>query len=158
MYPAEKNGSAWKLGRSDQAWENDGCIKIQRRDTNEGGNRSDRNFRASRTSRKNKDDDVYERRFSFTKENGVTTDDDVYHYICERLKLKGETENMGVCTKERKGVAAEVLMATPCTNSLGGQSEGHKHEGCGGRRLCWKFAAVFGRERAAIGDVCYYIC
>ena len=23
---------------------------------------------------------------------------------------------MGVCTKERKGVAAEVLMATPCTN------------------------------------------
>ena len=27
---------------------------------------------------------------------------------------------MGVCTKERKGVAAEVLMATPCTNSLGG--------------------------------------
>jgi len=45
---------------------------------------------------------------------------------------------MGVCTKERKGVAAEVLMATPCTNSLGGESEGHKHEGCGGRRLCWK--------------------
>ena len=25
---------------------------------------------------------------------------------------------MGVCTKERKGVTAEVLMATPCTNSL----------------------------------------
>ena len=25
---------------------------------------------------------------------------------------------MGVCTKKRKGVAAEVLMATPCTNSL----------------------------------------
>ena len=33
-------------------------------------------------------------------------------------------------------------MATPCTNSLGGESEGHKHEGCGGRRLCWNFAAV----------------
>ena len=49
---------------------------------------------------------------------------------------------MGVCTKERKGVAAEVLMATPCTNSLGGESEGHKHEGCGGRWLCWNFAAV----------------
>ena len=49
---------------------------------------------------------------------------------------------MGVCTQERKGVAAEVLMATPCTNSLGGESEGHKHEGCGGRRLCWRFAAV----------------
>ena len=37
---------------------------------------------------------------------------------------------MGVCTKERKGVAAEVLMATPCSSSLGGESEGHKHEGC----------------------------
>ena len=24
---------------------------------------------------------------------------------------------MSVCTKERKGVAAEVLMATPCTTS-----------------------------------------
>ena len=56
---------------------------------------------------------------------------------------------MGVCTKERKGVAAEVLMAPPCTNSLGGESEGHnpltltacdhrRGEGCGGRRLCWK--------------------
>ena len=70
---------------------------------------------------------------------------DVYYYICWRLKLEGETENMGVCTKERKGVAAEVLMATPCTDSLGGESEGHKHEGCGGRRLCWKFAAVSAR-------------
>ena len=30
-------------------------------------------------------------------------DDDVYYYIGERLKLEGETENMGVCTKERKG-------------------------------------------------------
>ena len=29
---------------------------------------------------------------------------------------------MGVCTKERKGVTAEVLRATPCTNSLGGES------------------------------------
>ena len=25
---------------------------------------------------------------------------------------------MGVCTKERKGITAEVLMATPCTNSF----------------------------------------
>ena len=39
---------------------------------------------------------------------------------------------MGVCTKERKGVTAEVLGATPCTNSLGGESGGQKHEGCGG--------------------------
>ena len=44
--------------------------------------------------------------------------------------------------KEREGVAAEVLMATPCTNSLGGESGGHKHEECEGCRLCWKFAAV----------------
>ena len=41
-------------------------------------------------------------------------DDDVHYYICWRLKLEGETENMGVCTKERKGVSAEVLMATEC--------------------------------------------
>ena len=33
---------------------------------------------------------------------------------------------MRVCTKERKGVTAAVLMATPCTNSLGGESGGHK--------------------------------
>ena len=42
---------------------------------------------------------------------------------------------MGVCTKERKGVTAEVLIATPCTNSLGGESGGHRHEGCGGQCL-----------------------
>ena len=35
---------------------------------------------------------------------------------------------MGVCTKERKGVTAAVLMATPCTNSLGGESGGQKHD------------------------------
>ena len=42
---------------------------------------------------------------------------------------------MGVCTKERKGGTAEVqvvLIATPCTNSLVGESGGHKHEGLGG--------------------------
>ena len=59
-------------------------------------------------------------------------DDDVYYYMRWSLKLEGETENMGVCTKERKGVTAAVLMATPCTNSLGGESGGQKHEGCGG--------------------------
>ena len=31
---------------------------------------------------------------------------------------------MGVCTKERNGRTAAVLMATPCTNSLG-ESGGH---------------------------------
>ena len=44
-------------------------------------------------------------------------DDDVYYYTCWRLKLEGETENMGVCTKEREGVAAEILMAASCTLS-----------------------------------------
>ena len=71
-------------------------------------------------------------------------DDDGYYYIRWRLKLEGETENMRVCTKERKGVTAAVLMATPCTNSLGGESGGQRHEGCGGRSACWKFAAVSG--------------
>ena len=37
-------------------------------------------------------------------------DDDVHYYIGERLKLKGETENMGVCTKERKGVIARYAL------------------------------------------------
>ena len=52
-------------------------------------------------------------------------DDDVYYYIRWRLKLEGETENMGVCTKERKGVTAEVLIAISSTISLGGESGGH---------------------------------
>ena len=63
----------------------------------------------------------------------LSGDVDVYYYMRWSLKLEGETENMGVCTKERKGVTAAVLMATPCTNSLGGESGGQKHEGCGGR-------------------------
>ena len=50
-------------------------------------------------------------------------DDDVYYYIRWRLKLGGETENIRVCTKERRGVTAAVLMATPRTNSLGGDQE-----------------------------------
>ena len=44
---------------------------------------------------------------------------DVYYYMCWRLKLEGETENMGVCTKERKSVTAEVLMATPEERKVG---------------------------------------
>ena len=45
----------------------------------------------------------------------VVVDDNVYYYHGGRLKLEGETENMGVWTKERIGMTAEVLMATPCT-------------------------------------------
>ena len=55
-------------------------------------------------------------------------------YVLEtRVQLessKGKTESMGVCTKERKGVTAEVLMTTPCTNSLGGRETlGERGEG-----------------------------
>ena len=68
------------------------------------------------------DDDVYHyisERLKLQDHRIMTDDDDddVYYYISsERLKLKGETENVGVCTKERKSITAEVLMATPCTN------------------------------------------
>ena len=58
----------------------------------------------------------------------IRVGDDVYYYICQRLKLEGETENMGVCTKERKGDTAEILMGTPCTNSLGGESNSCKSQ------------------------------
>ena len=51
---------------------------------------------------------------------GLGDDDDVY--IGERRKLEGETENMGVCTKKQNGMTAEILMATPCTKSLGCES------------------------------------
>ena len=39
----------------------------------------------------------------------VNRDLNFYYYISERLTLEGETENMGACTKERKGITAEVL-------------------------------------------------
>ena len=53
---------------------------------------------------------------------------------------------MGVCTKERKGVTAEVLMATPCTNSLGGESGGHVR----GDGFAGSSPPFLGRERAAV--------
>ena len=59
-----------------------------------------------------------------TAKSKCVDDDDVYYYIGKRLKLEGETESMGVCTKERKGITAEVLMATPCTKSLCKQHTG----------------------------------
>ena len=46
---------------------------------------------------------------SVTSAVSSVDDDDVYYYIDEddeRLKLEGETENMGVCAKERKGTTA----------------------------------------------------
>ena len=54
----------------------------------------------------------------------ATDDDDVvYIDIGERLKLEGETENMGVWTKERGSKKAVVLMATTCPKSLHGKGE-----------------------------------
>ena len=80
---------------------------------------------------------------------GGTANDEQYsvlpkhrpNYIGERLKLEGETENMGICTEERRHDSRGGLMATPCTKSLGCESGGHKHAGDEGRRPCWKFAA-----------------
>ena len=72
----------------------------------------------------------------------ATALDEPYSVLLQRLKLEGETENMSVCTKERKGDTAEVLMATPCTNSLGGESGGQKHAGDEGRKLCWNILSL----------------
>ena len=43
-----------------------------------------------------------------------------------RLTLEGETEKMGVGAKTCKGMKTVIIMATPCTKSLGGGSGGHK--------------------------------
>ena len=56
---------------------------------------------------------------------------------------------MGVCTKERKGITAEVLMATPCTKSLGGESGGHSMEEMWGAGFAGSSPPFLGRERAA---------
>ena len=49
---------------------------------------------------------------------------------------------MGIGTKKRKDNTAVVLLATPCTKSLGCERGGHKHGVDEGRKLCWKFATV----------------
>ena len=70
--------------------------------------------------------------------------------------LEGETDKMGVCTKERKGVTAEVLMATPCTNSLGGEHHWEVKVGGTGMKdvgravLAGSSPPFRGRERAAV--------
>ena len=40
---------------------------------------------------------------------GAGDHDVVYYYIRWRLKLEGETENMGVCTKEHSTLSATLL-------------------------------------------------
>ena len=41
-------------------------------------------------------------------------------------------------------------MATSCTKSLGGESVGYKHEGCGGAGFAGSSPPFLGRERAAV--------
>ena len=63
------------------------------------------------------DDVVYEK----PQQLSFRADDDVCYYIRWRLKLEGETENMGVCTKERNHVAiASVLVRNlaKCSRSM----------------------------------------
>ena len=60
---------------------------------------------------------------SLSTPTSLRGDDDVYYYIGERLKLEGETENMGVWTKKRGSLKAVGLMATPCPKSLHGKGE-----------------------------------
>ena len=84
---------------------------------------------------------------------------DVCYYIGERLKIDRETEVAhgdddvtrsillrriwAFVRKSGRGMTAEVLMATPCTRSLGCESGGHKHGGDEGRKLCWKLAEMW---------------
>ena len=54
-----------------------------------------------------------------TRRTWTLDDDDVYYYIRWRLKLEGETENTGVCTKERKGGMYAAAYHTAHTHLLG---------------------------------------
>ena len=79
-------------------------------------------------------------------------DDDVYYFIRWRRKLEGETENMGVCTKERKGVTAEVLRATPLPALIHWEVKvgGRGMKDAGGAVLAGSSPPFLGRERAAV--------
>ena len=62
---------------------------------------------------------------------------------------------MVVCTREWNSMTARILMATPCTISLGGGTRGHnahKHEGGEGLKLCWKFQTCLALESVEEGD------
>ena len=75
------------------------------------------------TTLKPHDDDVY----LMILCDSDSDDENVYYYIRWRLKLEGETENMGVCTKERKGVAAACWKCAAVSGA-----------GAGGRRRCFQ--------------------
>ena len=78
-------------------------------------------------------------------------DDDVYYYNCWRLKLEGETENMGVCTKERRGGTAEVLMAPlPALIHWEVKLGGTSMKDVGGASFAGSSPPFLGRERAAV--------
>ena len=64
--------------------------------------------------------------------------------------LKGKTENMGVWTKERKGVTAEVLMATPCTMHWEVKVGGTSMKDVGGAGFAGSSPPFLGREWAAV--------
>ena len=51
----------------------------------------------------------------------------VYYLYWRETKARRGDGKMGVYTREWKGMRAVVLMATPCTISLGGGTGGHKH-------------------------------
>lgn len=57
---------------------------------------------------------------------------------------------MGVCTKEQEGMTAEVLMATPCTKSLGCESGEHKH---GEKRERWVLLKLPRCDIDGVGEV-----
>ena len=79
----------------------------------------------------------------------IEEDDDVYCYIREKLKLEGETERRAFVRESGKGTTAVVLMATPCTHSLGGGAGGHKHGGDKGRWLCRRVCINNGSKQKA---------
>ncbi len=51
-------------------------------------------------------------------------------------------------------MTAGGFLAIPCTNSLGGGTGGHRHEGGEGRKLCWKFATSWsGADGGGVGFI-----
>ena len=77
-------------------------------------------------------------------------DEVVCYYIGERLKLEGETENVGRLNEEAERLDGSGTPGHSRPRVTG--SGGHKHRGGEGRKLCWKFATVSWSERAAVGS------
>ena len=76
-----------------------------------------------------------------------------YYYISERLTLEGETENMGACTKERKGITAEVLRYSwplPALSHWEVKVGGTSMEEMWGAGFAGSSRPFLGRERTAV--------